>query len=207
MRLYSTNLTMSNLFIIISSFLALISPLVYSNSILKGQAKPHRTTRLILLIITSLTTTSLFFQGNRVAIYLAGVSTIQSIIIFVLSIKYGMGGYSKSDIICFVMAIIGIILWQITSNPVIALYSAILADFTGMIPALIKTYHFPKTEIYLFYLLDVFASFFSTLAITNRTINEFSYPVYIMVINLTMVILIIRPNIFRKSFLPKSDPK
>ena len=189
---------MSNLFIIISSILALISPLVYSYSILKGEAKPHRITRLILLIITSLTTLSLLFQGNRVAIYLAFVSTIQSILIFGLSIKYGMGGYFKSDILCFIFALTGIILWKITKNPVVALYFAIFADFTGMIPAIVKTYYNPKTEVWTFFLLDVFAALFSLLAIKNWIITEYSYPVYIMIINIIMVILIIRPLFISK---------
>ena len=68
---------MPNIFILISVVLALISPIVYSVAILKGEAKPHRTTRFVLLLITSLTTASLFVQGNRVAIYLAGVYTLQ----------------------------------------------------------------------------------------------------------------------------------
>lgn len=185
---------MQQTFIVISTLLALISPIVYSVSILKKEAKPHRTTRLVLLIITSLTTASLFAQGNQVAIWLAGVSTLQSILIFVLSIKYGMGGFSKTDILCFIIAILGVILWRVTKNPVVALYFAIAADFTGMIPALIKTYNFPKTEVWTFYILDVFAALFSLLALTKWTINEFSYPLYIMVINLIMVILITRPK-------------
>jgi len=183
---------MPSIFIIISSILALISPFVYSLAILKGEAKPHRTTRLVLLIITSLTTASLFAQGNRVAIYLAGVSTIQSIVIFILSIKHGMGGWAKSDIVCLFFALTGIFLWQITKNPVIALYFAIGADFIGMIPAIIKTYRFPKTEIWLFFGLDVLAAIFSLAALKNWTLQEYSYPIYIMVINSLMVFLIVR---------------
>lgn len=76
-----------------------------------------------------------------------------------------MGGWSKSDIICLVFALIGIIFWQITKNPAIALYFAIGADFIGMIPAIIKTYHFPETEIWSFFALDVFAAIFSLLAL------------------------------------------
>lgn len=184
---------MPSIFILISSVLALISPIVYSLAILKGEAKPHRTTRLVLLIITTLTTASLFAQGNRVAIYLAGVSTFQSIVVFTLSIKYGMGGWNKSDIICLIFALIGIIIWQITKNPVIALYFAIGADFIGMIPAIVKTYHFPKTEVWSFFAIDVLAAIFSFLALKNWTLQEFSYPIYIMLINLFMVLLIIRP--------------
>jgi len=183
-----------NIFIIISTILALISPVIYSIAIIKGKAKPHRTTRFVLLIITSLTTASLFAQGNKVAIWLAGVSTLQSVVVFILSIEHGMGGWARTDIICLLSALLGIILWQITKNPVVALYFAISADFIGMIPALIKTYHFPKTEVWTFYLLDVFAACFSLMALKKWAPEEYSYPVYIMLINFLMVLLIIRPK-------------
>ncbi len=185
-------------FIFISSALALVSPIVYSRAILKGEAKPHRTTRFVLLLITALTTASLFAQHNSVAIWLAGVSTIQAILIFGLSIKYGMGGWAKTDILCLVIALLGILLWKTTNNPVLALYSAIAADFTGMIPALIKTYRFPDTEVWSFYLLDVFAAGFSLLALKFWTPQEYSYPLYIMVINSIMVLFIVRPKLVKQ---------
>ncbi len=185
---------MKAVFIGISSLLALISPLVYSQAILKGEAKPHRTTRFVLLLITALTTASLYAQRDTVAVWLAGVSTLQSIIIFILSIKYGMGGWSKTDLFCLLIALSGIVLWKTTSSPTLALYFAIAADFTGMVPALIKTYHFPKTEIWTFYGLDVAAALFSLFALSSWTIQEFSYPMYIMIINFVMVILILFPR-------------
>lgn len=186
---------MQPLFIGVSSLLALISPIVYSRAILKGEAKPHQTTRFVLLLITTLTTASLFAQGNRVAIWLAGVSTIQSILIFALSIKHGMGGWAGFDIVCLIIATLGILLWQTTKDPTLALYAAIAADFTGMIPAIIKTYRFPETEVWSFFLLDVFAGLFSVFAVSVWTIQELSYPIYIMMINFVMVILIIRPKL------------
>lgn len=189
---------MKTIFIIISSLLALISPLVYTRAILKGEAKPHRTTRFVLLLITSLSTASLFAQHDTVAIWLAGVSTLQSILVFFLSLKYGMGGWAKSDLICLGMALLGIILWQTTKQPILALYAAIASDFTGMVPALFKTYRFPKTEIWQFYILDVFAAIFSLLAVKTFTPQQFSYPLYIMVINFVMVLLIIRPGVLRQ---------
>ena len=185
---------MANIFIIISVILALISPLIYAKAILKGEAKPHRTTRLVLLIITTLSTVSLFFSGDRVAVWLAGVSMVQSITLFGLTLKHGIGGWSKSDISCLIMAMIGIITWQITKQPIIALYFSIGADFVGMIPAIIKTYHRPETEIYQFFLLYVFAAGFNLLALKGWTISQFSYPIYIMIINAFMVLLILRPK-------------
>lgn len=188
---------MQQLYIFLSTILALISPVVYAVSILRGHSKPHRMTRFILLIITSLTTASLIARGDRVAVWLAGVSTLQSVVIFILSIPHGMGGWSKSDLWCFLIALSGIVFWQTTANPVYGLYGAIIADFVGMIPALLKTYRHPDTELWLFYGLDVFASGFNILALSSFALSDFSYPVYILLINLIMVLLILRPQITR----------
>lgn len=185
---------MPSLFILISSVIALISPLIYAHAILKGDAKPHRTTRLVLLLITSLATFSLFAQHDTVAIWLAGVSTFQSILIFLLSIKYGMGGFEKSDLICFIIALAGIVLWLTTKNPALALYASIAADFTGMLPAILKTYHHPETEVWTFFLMDTFAAAFSLAAVKTWTPQSFSYPLYLFLINVVMVGLIVRPQ-------------
>lgn len=190
-------------FIFISSILALISPIIYAKAILKGAAKPHRTTRFVLLLITSLSTASLLAQHNSVAVWLAGVSTLQALFIFILCIKKGMGGWSKIDLLCLVIALFGIYLWKTTNEPTLALYASIAADFTGMVPAIIKTYRFPKTEIYLFFLLDTFAGLFSLLANKTWSLENISYPIYIMLINLFMVILITRPKKLFGYLLPK----
>lgn len=190
---------MSTIFIVISSLLALISPIVYARAILKGEAKPHRTTRFVLLIITALSTASLLANNNTVAVWLAGVSTIQAIIIFILSLKHGMGGWAKLDLVCLLIALMGIAAWQTTNNPLLGLYFSILADFTGMIPALIKTYRLPKTEIATFFVLDTVAAVFTMFAISNFSIENIAYPVYIFAINIVMTLLIVIPRHLKKS--------
>ncbi|MBI4836079.1 MAG: hypothetical protein HY817_02360 [Candidatus Abawacabacteria bacterium] len=185
---------MQTIYIVISSVLALISPIVYARAILRGEAKPHRTTRFVLLVITALSTASLLANNNTVAVWLAGVSTLQAIIIFALSIKHGMGGWAKLDILCLIIAVVGIIVWQTTNNPILGLYFSILADFTGMIPAIIKTYRFPKTEIVTFFLLDTIAAVFTLFAIDQLILENIAYPIYIFVINLIMCALIVAPR-------------
>ncbi|OGG19240.1 hypothetical protein A2721_00185 [Candidatus Gottesmanbacteria bacterium RIFCSPHIGHO2_01_FULL_47_48] len=76
-----------NWLIILSTLLVLVSPLIYVRAILRGQAKPHRTTRLAILTTTSLTTLSLFAQHNNVAIWLSAASALQAIVIFIMSLN------------------------------------------------------------------------------------------------------------------------
>jgi hypothetical protein len=130
-------MTYQSLILTLSNILVFVAYIFYIVGIVQGKAKPHRTTRFVLLIITSLATASLFAQHNSIALYLAGISASMSLIIFILTIRYGMGGWSKMDILCFIVALIGIVSWKITNNASVALFSAIVADFTGCIPTLI----------------------------------------------------------------------
>lgn len=185
---------MQNIFLILSSILAFISYLVYIIAIFKKEAKPHRTTRFVLFIITALATASLFAQKNQVAIWLTGIFAFNSFIIFILSLKYGMGGWEKTDIVCLIIALIGIGLWKFTKSPSLALYASIAADFTGVVPTLIKTYHFPKTEVWTFFAIDAVAALFNLMAIKNWALVEFAYPLYIIFTDFTIVLLILRPQ-------------
>ncbi len=183
-----------SVFIVISSALALTSPFFYIQSILKGVTKPHRTTRFVVLLITVLSTVSLYASHDRVAFWLSLVSMLQAIPIFFLSLRYGMGGWARTDIACLVIALIGIVLWRTTSNPILGLYSAIIADFVGYIPAIIKTWRFPHTESWIFFSFDTVAGIFSTLAVATWTSSQYAYPLYIFAINFLMVLLIVVPR-------------
>ncbi|RJR15833.1 hypothetical protein C4579_01280 [Candidatus Microgenomates bacterium] len=179
----------------ISNVLVFAAFSIYIYSILKGWAKPHRTTRFVLLIITSLATFSLIAQHNQVAVWLAGIAAIMSAMVFVLTLKYGMGGWAKIDLACLIIALFGIIIWQITNNPATALFAAILADFTGVVPTIIKIYHHPQTEVWTFFTLGGLGSLFNLLAVTNWTIEEIAYPLYLVLISTILVILMFRKKI------------
>lgn len=116
-----------------------------------------------------------------------------------------MGGRAKIDILCLLIAWIGILIRKLTNNPIMWLMASIVADFIGMIPALIKTYKFPETETWIFYWLDVFASIFTILAITIYSYQEMSYPIYIMIINFVMVLLILKPIL--KKYITKNKAR
>lgn len=181
---------MQTILIVLSSVLALIAPIVYARGILKGEVRPHRTTRFVLLVISALATATLFAAGDRVALWLALIALIQAIFIFALSIRRGMGGWAPTDLLCLGVALVGIVLWQVTNDPLLGLFFAIGADFMGMIPAIIKTYRAPDTEIISFFLLDVFASSFTLAALSVWSVGATAYPLYILGINAFMVTLI-----------------
>jgi hypothetical protein len=185
---------MQNIFIWASNALVFSSYLAYEWAMLKGKAKPHRTTRLVLFIIVVLGFFSMYAQGDRVVVWFLGICSVQSLIMLLMSIKYGMGGWAKEDLLALFIAIVGIVTWKITDNPSLGLYAAVIADFAGMVPALIKTYKFPKTEYWLTYVFDLAAILLTGLAIQNGGFNDYLYPVYLFSVNGLMMILLLRKS-------------
>lgn len=186
------------IFLIISIIFGLISPLIAIRSILIGEYKPQRITRVIFLIVLSLSVTSLYLSGDRIGLVLAIVQWINCLVIFLLSIKYGIGGRNKSDFFVFISALITLIIWKTTGDSVIALYMSIATDLIGISPTLIKSYRQPYTEDPKFYASDVVAAFFNILALKSYLIADLAFPGYIFLINaFCMIIIILRRKIIK----------
>lgn len=188
---------MSAVFIFLSSLLALVSYIVYIKAIISGDARPHRTTRFVMVLITSLATASLIAQNSSATIWLSVIFTVGSLIIFGLSLKYGMGGTHPLDLVCMGIAVAGVVLWQTTSQPIFGLAASIGADIAGQIPMLIKTYRLPESEVWTFYFLDVLAAVCTLIALKKWVPAEYIYPIYIIFIDGLTILLILRQNIIR----------
>jgi hypothetical protein len=188
---------LSAIFLSISMIFGFITPYIGIVSIFKGEYKPQRITRLVLFIITLLFVFTLYFQGDRTALYLALLQAIGGVLIFILSFKYGVGGFDKTDIVVLFLALSAIVGWKMTNDPTVGLYLSILADFIGFIPTIIKSWKEPFTEDWKFYTSDIFAASFSLLAITTFEIKDLAFSMYILFINLLIAILIV----FRRNFI------
>ena len=134
---------------------------------------------------------SLFASGHTNVIYLASAQLLGSIAMFYLSIRRGIGGNTKLDWTVFTMAIGSLIVWQTTNIAFLGLMMSIVTDFIGFVPTLVKTWKYPETEEWKFYMSDVVASFFSVLSIAAFSLHNLAFPTYIFLINMTSVVMIL----------------
>lgn len=184
-------LTQQNVLISLSVFSSAVASIVYMASIFKGNTRPHRTTRFVVAFATTVAFTSLIADDSKITVWFLGVSTIFGVVIFLLSIKYGLGGASRIDIASLFIAIAGIILWILTNEPILALLLSIGADFVGYVPAFIKTWHLPKSEGPFFYILSLVTVTLTMIA-NGKIDREIIYPAYIFLATLFMLALIYR---------------
>jgi hypothetical protein len=184
---------MRELLLILGSVLPLIGTVFYTGSILKGHSIPQRMTRFLLVVITGVMTGALWAGGDTSGLWLALTSFLQSLFLWFLSFKHGIGGRDRLDMICLVLCLAGLALWLVVDQPWIGLLASIAADAIAMVPALRKTIRLPHTEMTTFYAVDTVAGLAIMFA-GPLTLEAMLFPAYIAVINFAFVLAIKWPR-------------
>lgn len=124
-------------------------------------------TYFIWFIVDTLSIASYIAVGARTTIWVGLVYVITGLSIFLLSFKYGMGGYSKLDIACLLLALIGVSIWVTTSSALLALCFSTFASKIGYLPTIKKAYFFPETENTLSWTMTSLTSVLNIFALTT----------------------------------------
>ena len=175
------------LFGYLSGVAILLSFVPYIIDILKGKTKPERTSWLIWGLLGSVFFFSQLAKGGTYSNILAGVQTLGDFLIFLLAIKYGVGGFMKRDIIGFVGALVGLFLWYITKEAAIALFLAIFVDAIGAGLTTVKSYELPETENITAWLLTFLGGLFACIAVGSFNFILLAFPIYICLASLSIL--------------------
>lgn len=173
-----------------AAILAFVGLIPYIRSILRGETKPNRASWFIWLIINCSLVASYHSSGATTTIWLNLAYVITTSTIFILSLKYGVGGYTKLDISCLVGAGAGLYLWWLTKNPLTALYLNVFVDALGFIPTIKKAYLQPKTENKLSWNISTLSNALNVTALTSWQFKIALFPVYNFIFNAIVALLL-----------------
>jgi uncharacterized membrane protein YuzA (DUF378 family) len=179
----------------IFGYLAGLSPLVavvpYIRDIFKLKTKPQRASWFIWLVLGSIAFSSQFAKGATDSLWMTGAQTFEVLFVFILSIKYGVGGFVRKDIYALIAAMVGLLLWYLTSEAAVALYIVIGIDAIGSFLTIEKSYHDPESETVSSWVLFSLSGLFGSLAVGSLNIILLSYPIYIFLANSITLLAII----------------
>lgn len=135
--------------VIFSAIINSIGWFVYIKNTLKWITKPNKVSWSIFTIAPFITVTatiySEWFVWSVIPVFMAWFIPLL-ILISSLFNKNSYWKLWKLDYWCFFFAILSLILWYITNNPLIAIIFSVLADLLWYIPTMIKVYKYPETE-------------------------------------------------------------
>jgi hypothetical protein len=186
---------------VIASILGIAGLIPYLRDIFLRKTKPERA---MWWIYTALFALLFFAQVSAGAHYLLIVTAtyvLSSTVIAILSVKYGYGSFHLRDGLSLAVAAIGLVLWRLTNNPLIAILMVIIVDFAGFWLTLLKAWHAPHSETLIFWELTLTATVFSVFSAGSWKLSIIIYPIYAVIADVLLVCLII----YRRRMV-KEDP-
>ena len=195
-------MSLSEVFGILSGVVIFFGGPPYLFDILKGKTKPQRTTWFIWTILGVISFTSQLKLGAHWSLVYVGLNAAGNLAVFLLSLKYGVGGWRKLDILALCIATLGVFLALTVGSPLIALFGSILADFSGTSLTLYKTYLKPSTETTITWFFMGTSALCATLSVGKLDFSLLLYPVYLSVVTYGVIVAqwlggMFRPNVRR----------
>ncbi len=160
---------------------------------LKGKVKPNRVTWFIWALAPLIAFVAQIRQG--VGIHQSLLTfTVGFIPIIILAASFvnkkSYWKISKLDLICGVLSLLGLLLWQITGAGNIAIFFAILSDGLAAFPTVIKSFKFPETENWILYFANAISAGITLLTIKVWNFENFGFPLYIFLLTGLLATLI-----------------
>lgn len=176
--------------VIIASVLALIGNIPYLINIIKGKTKPHPYTWLIWSIVSCVVFFGQLSKGAGIGAIPTAISEFFTIIIFLLSLKYGFKNPPKTDKYFLIFALLSLIPWILTKDPTISVIIVVCIDLIAFIPTLRKTYNNPASENALLYGTNSSRHFLTLFALSSFNIATMLHSLVMIMTNTLMVIFI-----------------
>lgn len=106
------------------------------------------------------------------------MGVINPAIVLVLSLKYGEYTWKTIDIVCVLVCILSLVIWQTTESAMLGFIGGIIADSIAALPMIIKSWKEPKDEPVFPWVMFVLASAINILAVDEWKIEYWLFPVY-----------------------------
>jgi len=175
----------------LSGVAILISFIPYILDIFYKKTKPERMSWLIWAMLGTIAFFSQASKGASYSLIFTGVQAIGDLLIFLLAIKYGLGGLLKRDIIGLFGVLLSLVFWYITKEPAIALFLIIFIDAISAFLTIIKSYKKPETETISLWIFTFIGSVLACLAVGNFNFILLAFPFYNSIACLVILISII----------------
>ncbi len=163
---------------LVAALLALLDPIPYVHDILRRRTRPHRATWFIWSVLAIVTLCAQVADGATWSAAMLGVQAAATVLVFVLSIRWGEGGTGPADATLLLLAAGGILGWAVSSHPVVATLLVMAADAIGLALMLPKTWRDPWSETRSSYILASASGVLGAVAVGGLDPSLIVYPAY-----------------------------
>ncbi len=172
--------------------LTLIAFFPYIRSILQGKTKPHVFSWIIWGCTTFIVFLAQLAANGGVGAWAIGVSGVITIYVALLAyIKNSDTIITRTDWVFFILAMISLPLWYVTSDPLWAVVILTTVDVLGFAPSFRKAYIYPFEEQLTFFVIIVARNLISIMALEHYSVTTVLFPLITAVVCLIFILLVI----------------
>jgi hypothetical protein len=157
--------------------------LVYLRDTLRGTTQPNRVTWLLWAVAPLLAAAVELSEG-------AGLRALPTFMVGFMPLLIFFGSFHNSaavwkvrrmDYACGAFSVVGTIVWLVTRNGVLAISSAIAADFLAGVPTLMKSWTHPQTETVHSYVGALISMVVLLLTVDQWTFDVVAFPLFVAI--------------------------
>ena len=157
------------------SFIAFVPYLI---AIFRGTTKPNPASWWIWTIVSVLLMASYWSSGAEHTKWVPISYMVGPLITAIISLKYGIGGWTKFDRLCLIGAVGSLIPWLLSQSSLPTLFINLFIDFLGLLPTLRKVLQDTEGEDRFAWSLFTAGNVLNLAAIDRFEAGIIAYPLY-----------------------------
>lgn len=158
----------------------------------RKKIEPHPFSWFLWAVLGLVTLITYIGVGAKETIPLAILNFIGPLFIFFFTIKYWKGKFPAFDYVCLAFSLVAIIVYILFHNAAIALTINLIGDVLAALPTIRKTYQDPSSENLSTWAFFTLGAVISLFAIKDFTYGVLIFPLYLVVYEFIMCVLILR---------------
>jgi hypothetical protein len=175
-------------FTLFSVAIRLIGGAQYAWGVLRGKAQPNPITWFLWGLTPLIAFLAQLQYGLKPQSFVLLALATSPLVISVLALAThnARQHFTPFALLCGVAALAGIVSWQLTSIPELAIAFSIIADIFATLPTLRKAYHRPASEYAWPYALSAVSMIITLLTIRQWTFDVYAFPLYMLLVNMVL---------------------
>lgn len=161
----------------------------YLRDMLKGATKPHVFSWVVWAILEAIAFAAQISSHAGAGAWVTGASMLVAIFVALYAIQYHRSTIRSIDVVAFCGALIGIVLWKLTSNPLAAVILVTASDALAFAPTFRKSYYEPNTETLFEYGMASLKFIVALFALQSFVLTNWLYPASLILTNGAFVVM------------------
>jgi hypothetical protein len=181
--------------IVASSMLATASVLPYIRETVRRRVQPRLVTWGTWCLLTAMAGIASASVGDYPSAVFSLIGTLATGTVVIVGWRVGDRAFGRIDTVSLLLVLSGTGLWVSLDAPAVAVLTACLIDFVGLVPTAVHAWQHPEEEITSTFVLIAAGGACAGLAAWGDwSVTALAYPVYVAVSMTAVALLTLRPD-------------